>query len=109
DVFIQQLRRLRRATSPLHAIQPASAARELALEHGFITRMPALAVARDLELGRLVRLDVEGLPQDHWDVMMAWRGGKRPNPAKETVLTIARKMAERWRNDPLRSATATTP
>jgi hypothetical protein len=41
--------------------------------------------------------------------MMAWRGGKRPNPAKETVLTIARKMAERWRNDPLRSATATTP
>lgn len=109
DVFIQQLRRLRRATSPLHAIQPASAARELALEHGFITLMPALAVARDLELGRLVRLDVEGLPQDHWDVMMAWRGGKRPNPAKETVLTIARKMAERWRNDPLRSATAATP
>ncbi|MGL5536428.1 MAG: LysR family transcriptional regulator, partial [Aeromonas veronii] len=53
DVFIQQLRRLRRAASPLHAVQPASAARDLALEHGFITLMPELAIKRDLEVGRL--------------------------------------------------------
>lgn len=96
DVFIQQLRRLRQPSKSLHAIQPAGAARELALEHGFITLMPALAVARDLELGRLIRLDVEDLPQDHWEVMMAWRSGKRPNAAKETVLNAARALAIRW-------------
>ena len=99
DVFIQQLRRLRRAASPLHAVQPASAARDLALEHGFITLMPELAIKRDLEVGRLVRLDVRNLPQEHWDVMMAWRGGKRPNPARETVLATARTLAKRWRNE----------
>ncbi|MGL4505988.1 MAG: LysR substrate-binding domain-containing protein, partial [Aeromonas sobria] len=99
DSFIQQLRRLRRAASPLHAVQPASAARDLALEHGFITLMPELAIKRDLEVGRLVRLDVRNLPQDHWDVMMAWRGGKRPNPAREAVLATARSLAKRWRNE----------
>ncbi|ENY71341.1 LysR family transcriptional regulator [Aeromonas diversa] len=97
DVFIQQMRRLREPTRSLHAIQPASAARELALEHGFITLMPALAVARDLELGRLIRLDVGDLPQDHWEVMMAWRSGKRPNAAKEVVLNAARGLAALWR------------
>jgi DNA-binding transcriptional LysR family regulator len=97
DAFIQQLRRLRRTASPLHAIQPASAARELAMEHGFVTLMPAIAVARDLELGRLIRLDVTDLPQDHWDVMMAWRGGKRPNPARDRVLEMARSLALRWK------------
>ncbi len=85
--------------APLHAVQPASAARDLALEHGFITLMPELAIKRDLEVGRLVRLDVRNLPQEHWDVMMAWRGGKRPNPARETVLATARTLAKRWRNE----------
>ncbi|MFQ2475977.1 LysR substrate-binding domain-containing protein [Aeromonas caviae] len=83
------------STSPEYA-QPASAARELALEHGFITLMPALAITRDLEFGRLVKLDVVDLPPDHWDVMMAWRSGKRPNPAKERVLEAARTLARRW-------------
>ena len=96
DELILQLRLLRQVTSPLHAIQPASAARELALEHGFITLMPALAISRDLEFGRLVQLDVVDLPPDHWDVMMAWRSGKRPNPAKERVLEAARALARRW-------------
>ncbi|MGX5833296.1 LysR family transcriptional regulator [Aeromonas piscicola] len=96
DELILQLRLLRQVASPLHAIQPASAARELALEHGFITLMPALAISRDLEFGRLVQLDVVDLPQDHWDVMMAWRSGKRPNPAKERVLEAARALARRW-------------
>ena len=94
------MRLLRQVTSPLHAIQPASAARELALEHGFITLMPALAITRDLEFGRLVRLDVTDLPPDHWDVMMAWRSGKRPNPAKERVLEAARTLARRWSGKP---------
>lgn len=96
DELILQLRLLRQVASPLHAIQPASAARELALEHGFITLMPALAITRDLEFGRLVKLDVTDLPPDHWDVMMAWRSGKRPNPAKERVLEAARTLARRW-------------
>lgn len=96
DELILQLRLLRQVASPLHAIQPASAARELALEHGFITLMPALAITRDLEFGRLVKLDVVDLPPDHWDVMMAWRSGKRPNPAKERVLEAARTLARRW-------------
>ncbi len=61
--------------------------------------MPELAIARDLEMGRLIRLDVVNLPQDHWDVMMAWRGGKRPNPARETVLAMARSLAKRWRKE----------
>ena len=42
--------------------------------------MPALAIAQDLEFGRLVKLDVNGFAADHWDVMMAWRGDKRPIP-----------------------------
>lgn len=61
--------------------------------------MPELAIKRDLEVGRLVRLDVRNLPQEHWDVMMAWRGGKRPSPARETVLATARTLAKRWRNE----------
>lgn len=100
DELILQLRLLRQVASPLHAIQPASAARELALEHGFITLMPALAITRDLEFGRLVKLDVTDLPPDHWDVMMAWRSGKRPNPAKERVLEAARTLAWRWSGKP---------
>ena len=60
------------------------------------TLMPALAITRDLEFGRLVKLDVVDLPPDHWDVMMAWRSGKRPNPAKERVLEAARSLARRW-------------
>lgn len=96
DELILQLRLLRQVASPLHAIQPASAARELALEHGFITLMPALAISRDLEFGRLVQLDVVDLPPDHWDVMMAWRSGKRPNREKERVLEAARTLARRW-------------
>jgi LysR family pca operon transcriptional activator len=31
--------------------------------------------------------------------MMAWRGGKRPNPAREAVLATARSLAKRWRNE----------
>ena len=99
DAFIQQLRRIRRVAGPINGVQPASAARELALEHGFITLMPELVIARDLEMGRLIRLDVSNLPQEHWDVMMAWRGGKRPNPAREKVLATARAMAKRWRKE----------
>jgi len=44
--------------------------------------------------------NVTDLPPDHWDVMMAWRSGKRPNPAKERVLEAARTLARRWSGKP---------
>ena len=59
------------------AIQPASAAREMAMEHGFLTFMPEVAVKRDLREGRLIKLQVSDLPVWEWEVMMAWRSGKR--------------------------------
>ena len=66
DGLMQQIRRLRTQVQPLHAIQPGSAARELALEHGFITIMPELVVRRDLLAGRLVRLPLVDLPAASW-------------------------------------------
>ena len=96
DLLMQRIRRLRQTVQPLHAIQPGSAARELALEHGFITIMPELVVRRDLLAGRLVRLPVSGLPEEYWEVMMAYRSGKRWNEAKERVLLAARALASEW-------------
>jgi len=96
DGLMQQIRRLRTQVQPLHAIQPGSAARELALEHGFITIMPELVVRRDLLAGRLMRLPLVDLPVASWQVMMAYRSGKRWHDAKERVLLAARALAEEW-------------
>lgn len=96
DLLMQRIRRLRQTVQPLHAIQPGSAARELALEHGFITIMPELVVRRDLQAGRLVRLPVADLPEEYWEVMMAYRTGKRWHEAKERVLLAARALASEW-------------
>lgn len=95
DLLMQKIRYLRQTVQPLHAIQPGSAARELALEHGFITIMPELVVRRDLQAGRLVRLPVTDLPESYWEVMMAYRSGKRWNEAKEQVLQAGRALASR--------------
>lgn len=100
DQLMQQIRRLRQTVQPLHAIQPGSAARELALEHGFITIMPELVVRRDLLVGRLVRLPVADLPDACWQVMMAYRSGKRWHEAKERVLLAARALATEWQHAP---------
>jgi DNA-binding transcriptional LysR family regulator len=90
DELIRMLRTHRRSDSPIHAIQPASAAIELALEHGFLTFMPEMAAARQLKLGNLAKLDIADLPQWEWEAMVAWRSGKRPDAAKLRVLQAVR-------------------
>ncbi len=93
DELIRMLRAHRRSDSAIHAIQPASAAIELALEHGFLTFMPEMAAARQLKLGNLVKLAIADLPQWEWEAMVAWRSGKRPDAAKLHVLQAVRELA----------------
>ncbi|HEY0587162.1 MAG TPA: LysR family transcriptional regulator [Pseudoduganella sp.] len=90
--LIRMLRVHRRSDSAIHAIQPASAAIELALEHGFRTFMPEMAAARQLELGNLVKLEIGDLPRWEWEAMVAWRSGKRPDAAKLRVLQAVREL-----------------
>ncbi len=66
------------------------------MDHGFITFMPEMAVTRHLADGRLVRLDVVDLPVSHWEVMVAWRSGKRASAANKVVLDVVRAMAAEW-------------
>ncbi|NHQ86522.1 LysR family transcriptional regulator [Iodobacter sp. HSC-16F04] len=96
DQLINQLRSLRSASGPIHAIQPASAAREMAMEHGFLTFMPEVAVKRDLREGRLIKLAISDLPLWEWEVMMAWRSGKRSDVSKQLVIDTVRAMAADW-------------
>ncbi|WP_426341803.1 LysR family transcriptional regulator [Pseudoduganella sp. S-14] len=93
DELIRMLRAHRRNDSPVHAIQPASAAIELALEHGFLTFMPEMAAARQLKLGSLVKLEIGDLPRWEWEAMVAWRSGKRPDAAKLRVLQAVRELS----------------
>lgn len=92
DELIRMLRAHRRSGSAIHAIQPASAAIELALEHGFLTFMPEIAAARQLKLGTLVKLEIADLPRWEWEAMVAWRSGKRPDAAKLRVLQAVREL-----------------
>jgi LysR family transcriptional regulator, pca operon transcriptional activator len=96
DQLINQLRSLRSVSGPIHAIQPASAAREMAMEHGFLTFMPEVAVKRDLREGRLIKLNISDLPLWEWEVMMAWRSGKRSDVSKQLVIDTVRAMAADW-------------
>jgi len=96
DQLISQLRSYRTASGPIHAIQPASAAREMAMEHGFLTFMPEVAVKRDLREGRLIKLAISDLPVWEWEVMMAWRSGKRSDSSKQLVIDTVRAMAADW-------------
>jgi LysR family pca operon transcriptional activator len=96
DELIRRLRLHRKADSPIHAIQPSSAAIELTMEHGFITFMPRIAVRQHLNDGRLVQLDIEDLPHAEWDVMVAWRSGKRADVSKQAVLQVVRAIAAEW-------------
>ncbi|WP_137937669.1 LysR family transcriptional regulator [Chitinivorax sp. B] len=95
--LIQLIRARRGHPEPIHANQPAATARELAIAYGFVTFMPAAAVVRDLLAGRLKRLTVTDLPSWHWEVMVAYRTGKRPNAPKDAVLDAARALATGWR------------
>ncbi len=96
DALISQLRALRSVSSPIHAIQPASAALELALEHGFLTFMPEMAVQKPLRDGQLVKLTLRDLPLWEWEVMVAWRSGKRPDGVKQLLLETVRGIAKGW-------------
>jgi DNA-binding transcriptional LysR family regulator len=97
EALINLIRQHREATMPLHTNQPATTARELALDHGFIVFAPALALVTDIEAGRLVPLQVTDMPKWHWEVMMAYRAGKRPDAARDRVLAAARQVGARWR------------
>ena len=94
--LIDQLRALRTVPGPIHTVQPASAAREMAMEHGFLTFMPEVAVKRELWAGRLVKLELTDLPLWEWEVMVAWRSGKRVEASKQSVLDTVRAMAADW-------------
>lgn len=96
DELIARLHAYRTTNMPIHAIQPASAALELVLEHGFLSFMPEMAVARQLQDGSMVKLDITDLPRWEWEVMMAWRGGKRVDASKQRVLQAVRKIAAGW-------------
>lgn len=96
DELLALIRQHRTVASPLHAIQPAVAARELAMEHGFLTFMPEVAVRRDLREGRLRKLQISDLPLWEWEVMMAWRAGKRKDAPKQQVLDTVRQIASEW-------------
>jgi len=91
--LIRQIRLLRQQSSAIHAVQPASAARELVLRHGFLSFMPELSIRNELRDGAMIRLDIPELPDWQWDVMMAYRTGKRKAEAKHIVLEAARLLA----------------
>lgn len=97
DELLALIRAARRVAGPIHAVQPAGAARELAMEHGFLTFMPEVAVRRDLRDGRLVKLALSDLPLWEWEVMMAWRTGKRADAPLRQVLDTVRALAGEWR------------
>lgn len=96
DDLIRRIRIHRTASNPIHAIQPSSAAIDLAMEHGFITFMPHMAVSQHLKDGRMVKLDIVDLPHSEWDVMVAWRSGKRADASKQAVLDVVKALAAEW-------------
>lgn len=96
EALIAQIRSQRTVASPIHTIQPSSAAIELATEHGFITFMPEMAVTKHLADERLVKLDIVDLPASQWEVMVAWRSGKRADAANQVVLDVVRTIAAEW-------------
>ena len=104
EALIHLLRQHRPAHLPLHSNQPATTARELALEHGFVVIAPAITMLGDLQAGRLVQLNVVDMPTWHWEVMMAYRAGKRPDVARDAVLEAARRIGVQWREEIARIA-----
>ncbi|MDK2124972.1 LysR family transcriptional regulator [Parachitinimonas caeni] len=97
DELVRQIRACRASPQPLHLNQPSVAARELALEHDFVVFMPEVCVLRELQAGALVKLRLADLPVWCWEVMMAYRTGKRPDFARDEVLAAARAIGGGWR------------
>lgn len=96
DELLTLIRSYRRNDMPLHMAIPSSTTRELALEYGYLSFVPEMGVKRDLRAGVLIKLDVVDLPCWEWQVMMAWRSGKRPAPEKQRVLDAVRGMVGEW-------------
>ncbi|WP_018150136.1 LysR family transcriptional regulator [Leeia oryzae] len=99
DALLASIRSLRTAAMPLHRVAPASAARALVLEQGFISFMPEVTVVRELRAGTVVRLPVTDLPRWYWQIMMAYRPGKTMLPAKTLLIEAARELARTLRPD----------
>ncbi|MCB6182070.1 LysR family transcriptional regulator [Leeia sp. TBRC 13508] len=97
DTLIASIYRLRTVAMPLHKVAPASAARALVMEQGFVSFMPEITVIRELNAGTLVRLNVTDLPKWYWEIMMAYRPGKLQSPAKAMLLEAARTLARTLR------------
>jgi LysR family transcriptional regulator, pca operon transcriptional activator len=93
EMLIRRIWLVRQHSSAIHAVQPASAAREMVLNHGFLSFMPQLTIENDLRAGRLVRLYIPELPLWQWEVVMAYRTGKRKAQAKQILLDTARQLA----------------
>lgn len=97
EELVRRLRRLRAPGRPIHLSQPASAARDLALWHGYVAFVPRLVVRQELEWGALRELPLQEPELGRWRLMMARRGGKRPDAAKTMTLEAARALARDWR------------
>jgi DNA-binding transcriptional LysR family regulator len=65
---------------------PVEAALRLAREGGFITFVPEMTVAADLAARRLVTLSVTDLPPYFWEIVVAYRERKTPDPAVAALL-----------------------
>jgi len=94
ETLIQLIRQHREQALPIHAVQPTSAIMELVLRHQFVSFVPRIVVHTELQEGRLREIPLTDLPHWQWEVMMAWRSGKRRDPAKESVLKAARQVAQ---------------
>ncbi len=93
EELVQLIRQKRTVARPVHTVQPASVACELVEHHGAISFLPEVAARSALESGRLVRLPMADLPVWHWEVVMAYRASRRPDPARSQVLEAARALA----------------
>ncbi|WP_374354472.1 LysR family transcriptional regulator [Chitinimonas sp.] len=94
ETLVRLLRTQRRGA--LHINQPATTARELALQHGFVVFAPQISLLDDLQSGSLRQLAISDLPAWRWEVMMAYRAGKRPNDGRDQVLQAARQLGSHW-------------
>jgi DNA-binding transcriptional LysR family regulator len=94
DALAERLASLRSA--PLHRIQPANVALDLARRHGHVVVMPAVSALEALDAGELAVLDLPPLTEDVWDLTLAYRASKSRDPAREALVTAARTLALRW-------------
>jgi len=100
ETLIKLIHQHRERALPIHAVQPASAVMELVLRHQFVSFMPRIVVHAELQEGRLREVALSDLPYWQWEVMMAWRSGKRRDHAKETVIKAARQVAQEMASPP---------